>query len=369
MNKIFIEAEHTPVEDGKIFVFGGSREGIPSVVLSEKELKTLDEDHLTEYVYKIFLDEYFYGDGDLLSEALFEIVYWHYSQKISFDTLNTTDKEKCLTLNAFSILNRDFVYNKEGFYLDLHHFPKDVLLLCPTIVKTPITSVKYSIEIDPWYTFNEIRKSGHPYSDEMIDYIYELHLVNYKVFHQLNKLLFSLHETKSKCYDRKNISLSMRDLDLIYNIEYLIVFLKALIEKMIALLAYTYEIKNIDSGKNHKSKINSLNKHIPKRIKEQYYFEYFMESVSSESIEKLNEIRTGLLHKIGVISLQPHGIFFQSGYDNIEDITTQITNYIERMNVSLILLMAMITDKLVEFDPPAYSFEELPCKKLLDYLT
>lgn len=101
-------------------------------------------------------------------------------------------------------------------------------------------------------------------------------------------------------YNEKNKEealLIQAEISAISEAETIVNYLKATIEKIVVLLGLLFNLRNLEGKKTYKEKLVALYKVIPEKVRQLYYFELIEELIKSESIEELNNYRTGLLNK------------------------------------------------------------------------
>lgn len=256
-------------------------------------------------IKETFMNEVFGQENDY-GEELFKLGIWHHAQIWDLKFLTDFDEARSEGLNSMSIMVR--ISHREGTsrLLNLNlgeRAPQMCFLTYPMIVKIPIISLQYFIDIDSAFAFNEIRKSGHPQSDSILSYFYEIILIQQKIANSLHEYIRLMHYNQN---EKKEALFIRAELDCIRNADLVFSYLKATIEKAIVLLGLTHEILNLDAKKTHKAKLDALEKGLPDGVKQQGYYEFVWESIKSESIAELNNYRSGLLHKKGISDLQPH---------------------------------------------------------------
>ncbi|MBX3239534.1 MAG: hypothetical protein KF679_06385 [Chitinophagaceae bacterium] len=347
-----------------------------AVVKTEKlwELETFDRkvkslfslnwqpsEHLLDKISReVFYEEIFGLPSDYNSE-LFKINYWHNSREWNLSCLTDDDIKKADSLDVLAVALRNKHRNITSSYLHLHLFdkiPSICILLHPMVVKIPVTSIQYCVDIHNAFAYNEIRVSEIANTDDLISYIYELQNLQIKTALSLNELIYLIDYNEK---NKGNALLIQAELSAISEAENIVNYLKATIEKIIVTLGLIYNLKNLETKKTHKSKLDALYKVIPEKVKQLFYFELIEELIKSESIEELNNFRTGLLHKKGISNLQPHSFVGQEAKDVPLKQTLSFLLEQHRRNSSvLISTYALLTDKLVEVKRPNVKFEELP---------
>ena len=354
-------------ENKKVVSLGKPREGTPVAVIDY--CTKCSEDEIFKAAYELFMDEYFGTSSEEFSEGLFCLMKWHFDNNY-FDNslLLESDIERCFAISAFSSLNLQYISASTLTYYPIlsidENYREYMILLIPMIVKVPIVSIKRCIEIDSWYIFSKVRESEHKYADEIISYLYEIQVTNYKLYRsfiKVNEFIERIESTELSILDNDKV-------DLIFHLEYITIFIKSIIEKIIVVLAYSYEINTIENRKTHKSRISLLNENIDLHIKEQFYYEDFLKFISSENIETLNRIRTGILHKKGVSKIQIHKVI-EFDINELGNLVGMLWGYFEHTTVATICMLSMLTDKLVAMDPPAISFDELPTECFEEYFS
>lgn len=313
------------------------------------------------------LNEDYFGNYWDFSEAIREVILWHYSLPNNIENLNDSDQECTHGIESSGVITRFrlFPYRKTGeFNLSLFSkYPHICLLISPMVAKFPVRSIKNHLDLDFYFAFNEIRKAKHPCADELIRLTYDLFLIQHKI--TLGRIDLSELIEKS---DKSTSDLSIYSVDAVRIFDGLIAYLKATIEKATCLLGLIYEIKDLDSKGKHQARMNSLNKKIPQIVKDQYYWDFIMDQLDYKKLEPLNNFRTGILHKKGISKTQPHNLIKDKENNNLKEfyqfVTTQHTNN----TAMLICVFAIFTDKLVEIQKPDFSFNDIPIIELLQYI-
>lgn len=226
------------------------------------------------------------------------------------------------------------------------------------VVKIPVKSIQYCVEIHNAFAFNEIIFSEIENADDLISYIYELQNLQIKTALSLHELIYLIDYNEK---NKGNALLIQAELSAISEAENIVNYLKATIEKIVVILGLIYNLKNLETKKTHKAKLDALYKVIPEKVRQLFYFELIEELIKSESIEELNNFRTGLLHKKGISNLQPHSFVGQEAKDvPLKQTLSFLLEQHSRNSVVLISTYALLTDKLVELKKPNVKFEELP---------
>ena len=319
---------------------------------------------LNDIAHEIFIEEVFGGSG-YLAEGLFDLAVWHFNQNWELNHLTDDDVEKAKALEAMTLLTKkrylDFDY--QILNLDLaKKTPMVSMLICPIIAKIPIISIQYFVDIQIRYAFNSIRKSEHLHSNQIIAYLYEILILQQKTaisFHSLVQSFDNLNNTDIGVMHKNQV-------DATINIDSIIINLKSSIEKTIALIAYTFNITNIENKKTHKAKIQTLNNEIPNHAKEQYYYKFIEKFISSEQIKILNDYRTGQFHKKGISRLQPHSYYGKDYTLDLSAIFHELHEQYSKNSAVIISVMALLTDELVKKDRPNFSMADIPCGKIVN---
>ena len=332
-----------------------------------KKLKSLisfkwqPSEHLLDRISReVFYEQIFGYPSDYNSE-LFKINYWHNSKEWDLSSLTDEDTKKADSLDILAIALSNKHRNITSNYLHLHLFDKVPIvctLLHPMVVKVPVTSIQYCIEIHNAFAFNEIRYSEIENSDNIISYIYELQNLQIKTALSLHELIYLID------YNEKNKGkalLIQAEISAISEAESIVNYLKATIEKIIVILGLIFNLKNLETKKTHKAKLDALDKVIPEKVKTLFYYELIEDLIKSESIEELNNFRTGLLHKKGISNLQPHSFVGQEAKDApLKQTLSFLIEQHSKNSAVLISTYALLTDKLVELKRPSIKFEDLP---------
>ncbi|MGD0821594.1 MAG: hypothetical protein ABSA71_12735 [Desulfomonilia bacterium] len=217
------------------------------------------------------------------------------------------------------------------------------------VVKVPIVSMQYFLEIDAAFAFNSVRQANHPNSDGIIPYLYDTLFLQEKTALLLLEyltLVFKVREEKRESLIVKAEMYGIMHADL------MVTYLKASIEKILALVATVFQIEGLDAKKTHKAKLEALNRSLPLRMKETYYGHFLLEMVKSEYLIELNNYRNGLLHKKGITDLQPHS-YVGHVVDSLPHLKVfQLLHDQHAKNTAgLLAALAMLTDDLVDRAP------------------
>jgi hypothetical protein len=321
---------------------------------------TPTEDLLERVSREVFYEDVFGYPTDY-NENLFRINHWHNSRLWDLSSLTTDDEKKADSLVALSVLLKTKHRRLTSNHLHLHLFEKAPMictLLHPMVVKIPVTSIQYCVEIHNAFAFNEIRISKILHLDDIINYIYELQNLQLKTALSLQELIYLID------YNEKNKGealLIQAELSAISEAEIVISYLKASIEKIVVLLGLLFNLKNLETKKTHKDKLTALYKVIPANVKPLYYFELIEELIKSESLEELNSYRTGLLHKKGISKLQPHSFIGKNAKDvPLREVFLFLIEQHSKNSAVIISTYALLTDKLVELKRPNIKLEDLP---------
>jgi hypothetical protein len=318
-------------------------------------------EHLLDKISREVFYEDIFGYPSDYNETLFKINYWHNSKEWNLSHLTENDIKKADSLDALAVLLSTKHRRITSNYLHLHLFekvPNVCTLLHPMVAKIPVISIQYCAEIHNAFVFNEIRVANIENADDIISYIYELQNLQMKTAMSLHELIYLID------YNEKNKGdalLLQAELSAISEAETIINYLKATIEKIIILIGLIFSLKNLETKKTHKEKLMALDRAIPENVKNLFYFKLIQELIKSESIQELNNYRTGLLHKKGISKLQPHSFLRQNVDDlPLRDLFSFMIEQHSKNSAVIISTYALLTDKLVELNRPNIRFEDLP---------
>lgn len=312
-----------------------------------------------EEAQKVFMHEIFGGEQDL-GKQLYNLTAWHQSQKWNFSALTEFDNVRVKALHTLAVYTRMRFSEVSSAALPLRLFDK-VPLICtliyPMVVKTPIISVQYFLDIHAAHTFSEIRASNHPYSDDIISYLYEVLFILQKTALSLHNYVLSVAYTKEQ---KKDMSFLKFEIDAIQNADLIFSYLKASIEKTIVMLGLIHNIPGLDEKKTHKAKLQALSA-LPTKITQKPYWGFVWEFIKSENLDELNKYRSGLLHKRGISDLQPHN-YMNKEFSLLpfEKMFTIMHEQYSKNTAVLIATLALLTDDLIERKPSPYSPDDIP---------
>lgn len=337
------------------------RETLKTKLGSILRLRWNPSEYLLQLAAKETLMESIYGKENDYNEGLFMINAWHNSQQWDLNNLTESDLKKAEGLDAVTILIRTRHRDITSNYLHLNiaaKAPAMCILLHAMVVKIPATSILYYLDIHSAFAFNEIRKSNCQNAEDLISYIYDLQYIQQKIALSLHELICLIDNSEKNKSDSLLIN---SELSAIGEVEYVFANLKATIEKIMVVIGLTYGIKNLESKKTHKSKLDALENGIPDRVKTLFYYEFIFEHIKSENLDTLNNYRTGILHKKGISDLQPHNYVGQNANDvPLKKMFDVLIEQHSKNTVILIGTYALLTDELVNIDPPSIRPEELP---------
>lgn len=258
---------------------------------------------LQQFARQGFMDEVF-GTEEDFGDVLFRLNNWHYSREWEIDALSPGDLERAEALEAMTVLTRlrcSGATSRPALNLALANRSPDMCtLVFPMVMKMPIIALRFFLDVHITFGFNAIRRSKHPHADDLIAYLYELLFLQQKVaiaLHEYVRLAAFANTEKQQA------ALINAEVNAIMGADLVFSYLKASVEKTIALVGITYGITGLDAKKTHKAKITALANGLPLGIAQTFYCRFLMEFVASESLDELNSYRSGLLHKKGIADL------------------------------------------------------------------
>ncbi|NPD47598.1 hypothetical protein [Lentimicrobium sp. S6] len=344
-----------------------ARDSLKNKVKTIFKLKYLPNENLLQKIAEeIFMAEVF-GDKEDLGVVLFDIMLWHQNRSWELDNLTESDTRKANALEGMTVLSRKryLEYTTPRLKLLLkNHQPIVTFLIFPLVAKTPIRSIMYFIDIQSRFSFNSIRKAKHKYADDIISYLYEVLILNQKSANKLHSLVKHIYEAE---HQKKDSILLRTEIDAISEVDTIITYLKASIEKNTTLVGYTFNIPKLEEKKEHKKRIKAIENNVLEDVKKKSYFKMFMDGISSAQIENLNNYRTGLLHKKGVSSNQPQEFYgSQDSYKSLTKMFDFLMGQHRENSILIIATLALLTDELVKLDKPNFNLSDLPVNSLFN---
>ncbi len=345
------------------------RDSIKNKLIALIKLKYKPKEQLIMKVSNEIFKEEFFGEEDDLAKPLIDLMIWHQNRDWELKYIQEYDIKKADSLEAMTKLTRQRYWKYTSPNLNLKlvcKHPFIATLVFPLVAKTPIRSLQYFVDVHSRFAFNSIRKSGHKFTEDIISYLYEVLILNQKTANKLHSIVKLIDETKNK--KGKSILLKS-EINAISEVDLIITYLKASIEKTTSLTGYIFNIPKLEEKKEHKKRISALKSQIPEKVKKQPYYEFFIEHISSSQLEKLNNYRTGILHKKGISINQP-----QEFYKNNEShkLLTKLFNDLFEQHCKnstiLIASLALLTDELVKINKPDFDLSELPFNSLMSVL-
>jgi hypothetical protein len=290
---------------------------------------------------------------------------WHQNRKWELNELSPPDHDKADALEAMTNLSRKRYWEYTSPALNLNLYSKQPIitpLVFPVVAKTPVRSIQYFVDVHSRFAFNSIRKSKHKYAPDLISYLYEILILQQKLANSFHYLVKLIDSTRT---DKQNSILLRSEIDASSSIDSIVTYLKSSIEKNISLIGYIFNIPGLEDKKEHKRRIAALEKGIPDLIKKLPYYQFVNEYISSERLDKLNRFRTGILHKKGISSIQPHS-FYQNNeaYKNLTGAFDFLFDQFCKNSAILIASLSLLTDELVKLDKPDFTMAEIPFESL-----
>jgi hypothetical protein len=301
-----------------------------------------------------------FGEPQDYAEELYTLIAWHNCRDWDFSLLLELDKKRAESLEVMTLLTRiRLIVDYEFLSLNLaNRFPLMCFLTHPMVVKIPIISMQYYLDVHCCFAFNSIRKSKHPHADDIISYLYEIAFIQQKIAISLYEYL---NLTRHADNQKKDNLFIAAEINAIMGADAVFSYLKASIEKIIALVGFTHGITNLDSKKTHKAKLDALIKGLPVQVSELYYCKFILDCIKSENLDELNSYRSGLLHKKGIADLQPHNyVGKNAGSIPLKKIFLVLHEQHAENTAILLGALAILTDELVRLDPPNINMEEIP---------
>ncbi|MDQ8052290.1 MAG: hypothetical protein REI78_04650 [Pedobacter sp.] len=290
-----------------------------------------------------------------------KLMQWHQTQHWEIQHVTETDREKARGLDTMTIMNQMQMNRLDSPLLKLN-LAKRVPLMCTLtqgmVAKIPVCAMQYHLDIDSLFAFDSIRKANHQNAEELIAYIYEIIFIQHKIFDSLLTYLKLYQEIMGK---KQDSSMLVAEFKTIKEADIIFTYLKASIEKTVALLAAIFNIKKLDEKKTHKQRLGQLNRELPEFVKDVPYFGFVWKFISSENLDELNKYRTGLLHKRGISDLQPHSYVGMKPNDLPLMKVYNVLHEQHSINTAVLLgVLALLTDELVKLDRPTILPWDIP---------
>ncbi|MFC5282022.1 hypothetical protein [Pedobacter alpinus] len=321
-----------------------NREKIKAILKS----KWLPENEVVLQMAEEIIIRDIFGTKEDFGDILYKINLLNNHRVWNFDKLSLKDKEKIKALQglriASGIKHRDVTSDYLRLKL-LSYEPLICTLTIPMIFHIPVISIRFYLELQENYIFNSIRLSGHPLADDIIDYLYETESIQIKVAMSFHNLIILIDEIKNS---KKDSQLLLEEIDAMSICDGIVNYLKASIEKTMILLALIFEIKGLGDLRTHSQKLNKLEKGLPEKAKNQFYFEFLWQQIQSVRLEQLNNIRSGINHKKGNSKLQVHSFVGKTMEDGPFLVMFQDLMEQHRKNTLILLAtLALMADDLM----------------------
>lgn len=311
-----------------------------------------EENQIYNKAIEVFQKDIF-GKPEDYGHMLYNTQLIHHERTWDLSSLTPEDEQKIEALMGAKILTMQRHSSKGTSDLLKLQLPSYNLMMCslvvPMIAKIPVISIRYCLEIQENFAFSSIRSANHPYADELVAYVYETLLIQQKLASCFHQLLGYMEDIKLKKADAK---LTSYEMNAISTCDGIINYLKATIEKTILILAFTFEVINLETYKKHQQKLKALDAKLPAKAKDQPYFQFIWHYIQPEELEKLNNLRTGVNHKKGITSLQAHSYLDKGLVDTPLAGQFDILLNQHRLNTAILLgVLALLTDDLIFRQP------------------
>jgi hypothetical protein len=302
-----------------------------------------------------------FGTEDDWGDHLIELYDWHLRRDWELNALTEKDSTRADALASFTVLTRlryrDIASSPLNLRLGARMLPIAGLVY-PMIAKMPVVSFMYFLDIDVHYAFNAIRSANHPHADEVIAFLYELLFLQQKVAIGLQEYLRLVAYAEEH---KRSAQLINAEVNAVMTADGIFSYLKASVEKTIALVGVTHGIRGLDAKKDHKARLSALRSGLPANIDQIFYARFLFDVVGSENLEDLNNYRSGLLHKKGIADLQPHNYVGQNPQAlPLRKIFSVMHSQHVNNTAALLVVLALLTDDLVRRDPPPFSPGDIP---------
>ena len=226
----------------------------------------------------------------------------------------------------------------------------------------PVISVRHFLDLNVHYAFDAIRSARHPCADDIVGFLYDLLFLQQKTAIAIldyDRLARHAEENKGEA------RLTSTEVDAIMLADMLFAYLKASVEKTVALVGATFEVPGLDSKDKHRKRVAALRNGMPSWTDKVPYAEFMFSMIAADSLESLNNYRTGILHKKGIADLQPHNYVGQSAQSGpLRRVFAMLHEQHAKNTALLVGALALLTDRLVELDPPSFQADDLPWELL-----
>jgi hypothetical protein len=313
---------------------------------------SLSDSELSKLARAVFLEQ-LYGTTDDAGEAILELMTDHWQTERTYDFLTDHDRKRADALRAYTLATLErFRGLRSSPPLNLRLLrasPLMCTLVNPMMMKVPITSLQFFIDIHVHFAFNEIRRSQHPHADRIIALVYDVLFLQQKTAVTLKALLGHLATIATK---QQESWLIQAEIDAIIAADLLFIYAKASVEKTVALVGHALELE-LENKKTQKKRLAVLQAAFPEAARSTPYGVLLLAFISSDALEELNATRSGLLHKMGIAELQPHNYVGARGDASaLRRLFSFLHHQHTKNTLTLLAALALLTDDLMRRDPP-----------------
>lgn len=307
-----------------------------------------------------------FGTDEDWGDHLIALNDWHLKREWDLSALTETDRSRAKALVSFTILTRLRYWDVRLSPLNLRlgqRAPDLAGLVYPMVAKMPVVSLRYFLDLHVHYAFDAVRRAQHPCAEDVIALLYELLFLQQKIAIALLeyvRLVAYADEHKGEA------QLINAEVNAIMAADGIFAYLKASVEKTIALVGVTHGIAGLDAKKNHKARVNALRRGLPSNIDQIFYANFLFDIIGSENLEDLNNYRSGLLHKKGIADLQPHNyVGLNPQAIPLRKVFGVMHEQHTKNTAALLVALALLTDDLVRRDPPPFSLQDIPSDRMV----
>ncbi|MBS1715869.1 MAG: hypothetical protein JST30_16195 [Armatimonadetes bacterium] len=304
---------------------------------------------------KTILAQEVFGEEEDFGPELMELMYVRFSRDREGVVLTDSDSRRCDALKVFTMTTylRLGQVTESWPPLNLGIGSRSFMLaslVFPMEIKIPVVSLKWFIDVDFNRSVHSIRASGHPQADALVAFLYEILFLQQKTSIAMQEYLRLATYTAD---NKRAAAMINAEVDAIMQADLIFTYLKATVEKSMAILGLVFGVKDLEDRKNHASRVRALEAAIPDTARETHYGAFVLEMIKSENIDDLNKYRSGILHKRGIADLQPHNYVDIRAEDAPFQKIFSVLAEQQAQNTAVLLgVLALLTDRLMELAPP-----------------
>jgi hypothetical protein len=262
------------------------------------------QEQLWENAAEILMTHIF-GTAEDYGDRLLELAGWFYKKDWQLDRLTREDRKKVNSIDIFTGFTRSRYIERHYSLLSLRlvkREPRVAELIFPMVLKAPVISLRYFVDIHYGHTFNAIRKADHPQADGLIVILYELAFIQQKIAQAFHKYIWLLVQGRM---DNEKKLLNVPTGDALHEIDTVIANLKVSIEKIAVFAGLIFDLPHIGDEQSLVMEVALLQRSLPAGVLAGFQWRAIADLIGPESLEELYSYRSVWVNRNGMEVFAP----------------------------------------------------------------